>query len=115
MIWKQTAILISLALLVSAIAVTTSSRSRATPLDARTAAVSIEMLTREGCINSPVMLRHLRKAIEMTDARVGLKIVDQSALLADDPRRGYATPTVLINGVDPFGQPEPVLPFPPPS
>ena len=116
MIWKRTAILISLAsLIVAAIAVTTSSRSHLTPLAARTASVSIEMLTREGCINSPVMLRHLRKAIRVTDARGGLKIVDQGALLADDPRRGYATPTVLINGTDPFGQPEPVAPFPPPS
>ena len=116
MIWKRTANLVSLAsLVVAAIAVTTASRSQTTRLAAPTASVSIEMLTREGCINSPVMLRHLRKAIGMTDARNDLKIVDQSVLLADDPRRGYATPTVLINGVDPFGQPEPVLPFPPPS
>jgi hypothetical protein len=116
MIWKRAAILVSLAsLIVSAIAVTTSSRSQVTPLAARTTSVSIEMLTREGCVNSPVMLRHLRKAIGITDAGVAMKVVDQSALLADDPRRGYATPTVLINGVDPFGQQEPIAPFPPPS
>lgn len=77
--------------------------------------VRIEFLTRDGCVNSALMLANLRQAIVGAGASTVVDIVDQGKLRNTDARRGYGTPTILVNGVDPFGQPEPVVPFPPPS
>ena len=43
------------------------------------------------------------------------EIIDQETLPADDVRRGYPTPTILVRGADLFGLPEPEPPFPAPT
>lgn len=77
--------------------------------------VTVQFLTREGCVNSPLMLANLRQAMDQTKIEVVLCIVDQAMLPNTDPRRGYATPTILVNDVDLFGCPLPTAPLPPPS
>ena len=76
--------------------------------------LDVELLTRNGCQNSPMLLERLLLAIESM-ANVDFVIVDQEALAVADPRRGYTTPTILVDDRDLFGLPEPTLPYPAPT
>lgn len=49
------------------------------------------------------MLQRLRSAVDRLDAPLPCVLVDLATLAADDERRGYPTPTVLVHGVDLFG------------
>lgn len=75
----------------------------------------LEFLTREGCKNTPVMLENLKKAITEGKLSADYTVVQQAALKPDDPRVGYPTPTILLNGKDIFGLAVPKPPFPEPS
>ncbi|MBK9163506.1 MAG: hypothetical protein IPM21_06240 [Acidobacteria bacterium] len=75
----------------------------------------LEFLTRDGCRNTPKMLEALEQALASMGSPPKLEIVHQSELASDDPRVGYPTPTILVNGSDVFGQPVPTPPFPAPS
>lgn len=77
--------------------------------------LTIQFLTRDGCKNTRKMLARLKDALGRLDQRVDLEIVHQAGLRQDDPRIGYPTPTLLIDGKDIFGSPVPTPPFPAPS
>lgn len=66
----------------------------------------IEVLGFEGCPNTPELLARVRKAARGMDG-VRIEYVDQMRLAANDLRRGYPAPTVLVNGSDLFGLPTP--------
>ena len=74
-----------------------------------------EFLTREGCKNTPVMLENLKAAIAEGKISAEVIVIHQAALPQDDPRTGYPTPTILLNGKDIFGLAVPTPPFPDPS
>ena len=75
----------------------------------------LTFLTREGCVATQTMLANARQALgTMADAQP-LQVVDLDALPRDDIRRGYPTPTLLVNNVDAFGLPQPTPPIPDPT
>ena len=67
----------------------------------------IEFLGRSDCIHSPTMEKNFVSALETSGIDKKYKYIDLASLPAKDYRRGYGTPTVLINGVDLFGLPKP--------
>ena len=75
----------------------------------------IELLTRSGCVQTDVMRVRTEAAIKALAFSTSYSVVDLDTLPADDVRRGYPTPTVLIDGVDLFGMPKPAPPFPDPT
>ncbi len=75
----------------------------------------LEFLTRDGCRNTPVMLENLKQAIAEGKISADYTIIQQASLKPDDPRTGYPTPTILVNGKDIFDLPVPAPPFPEPS
>lgn len=75
------------------------------------ATMRIEILGFEGCPNTPAM----RERVEKAANAIGLSgktvvYVDQEKLPEKDVRRGYPTPTVLVDGRDLFGLPVPTAP-----
>lgn len=75
----------------------------------------IEFLTRSGCVQTKIMLARTETAIKALALPSRFTVVDLDTLPADDARRGYGTPTLLIGGVDPFGMPTPTPPYPEPT
>ena len=77
---------------------------------------AVELLVRGGCATSQQLEPRLEAALAgRAEPGLVLRVVDQDALPTEDPRRGYATPTILVGGADLFGLPEPTPPFPEPS
>ena len=70
-------------------------------------------LTRDGCVNTDLMRANLDKALASLGRPPAYALIDADTLPSSDPRAGYGTPTVLVNGVDLFGMPEPPTPHPP--
>lgn len=70
--------------------------------------MEIGFLTRPGCSNSALLHARLLGAIEDLAIDATLSVIDVSALPASDIRPGYGTPTILVEGKDLFGHPEPV-------
>lgn len=77
--------------------------------------MKLEFLTREGCKNTPKVLANVKQALASMASPPELHIVHQAVLSPDDPRTGYPTPTILMNGSDIFGLPVPEPPFPAPA
>ena len=75
----------------------------------------IVFLTREGCVNTPVMRRRLDAALKSLDPAGSYDMIDQGTLPYADARRGYPTPTILMDGADLFELPKPTPPFPSPG
>lgn len=71
----------------------------------------ISFLGREGCVNTPKLLANLESALEASSITIEYATFDQLKLPESDPRRGYPTPTILLDGEDIFGLPEPEPPF----
>ena len=69
--------------------------------------LSIEFLGRSGCSHSPTMEKNFSYALEKSGMRNKYQYIDLASLPVDDYRRGYGSPTVLINGEDLFGMPRP--------
>ena len=69
--------------------------------------VRVEMLYFEGCPTTETMRARLHEA--MPDAGDGFAFieVDLESLAVDDVRRGYGSPTVLVNGHDMLGMANP--------
>ena len=69
--------------------------------------VRVEMLYFEGCPTTESMRARLHDA--MPDAGGGFVFVevDLESLSPDDARRGYGSPTVLVDGHDMLGMPSP--------
>lgn len=59
----------------------------------------VEYLTKPDCEPSELMLPRMIAALRPDE----FETVDVTSLPADDPRRGYDTPTILVDGTDPFG------------
>lgn len=73
-------------------------------------AMSIEVLGFEGCPNTPQTRTTVEKALRSTGLAASVVYVDQMKLPDADLRRGWPSPTVLVNGHDLFGMPEPDSP-----
>lgn len=70
-------------------------------------AVHIELLGFPGCPNTPILREHLSAAIASIGHGLTFHEVNQSDLAESDARRGWPTPTILVNGEDLFGMPAP--------
>jgi hypothetical protein len=75
----------------------------------------IEFLSRSGCVQTKIMRARLDKAIEAIGKPIPYAFVDLDTLPTTDTRKGYPTPTILRGGIDIFGMPAPVPPFPEPT
>lgn len=75
-----------------------------------TAQPAIELLGFPGCPNTPELRDSLRSALASIGQGWTFKDTDQERLPEDDLRRGYPTPTILVNGRDLFGLPVPTAP-----
>lgn len=67
----------------------------------------IQFLTRDGCVQTDRMRANLDAALKRVSWPTSYAITDADTLDAKDPKRGYGTPTVLLNGIDLFGMPTP--------
>lgn len=70
-------------------------------------AMKIELLGFPGCPNTPAMRKNLAAALESIGGGLTFQDVNQEMLLESDLRRGWPTPTVLVDGHDLFGRPAP--------
>jgi hypothetical protein len=75
----------------------------------------LTFLTRDGCTKTAVMRGRLDEALARQGRPVRYHLIDLATLPAGDPRRGYPTPTLLLDGRDLFGMPEPQPPLPAPT
>ena len=73
------------------------------------------LLTRSGCVDTETMRANLEVAARALTPPAVFTVVDLDSLLADDVRRGYPTPTLLVAGRDVFGLPVPTPPLPEPT
>lgn len=69
--------------------------------------MKIELLGFGTCPNTPELLQRVKRAAERVVPTAQVVYVDQTALPANDLRRGYPAPTILVNGADLFGLPAP--------
>ena len=76
---------------------------------------SLVLLTRGDCSDSPVMRARVDEALKALGLPTDYHVIDAGTLHPTDPRNGYPAPTVLYQGGDLFGMPEPKPPFPAPS
>ena len=72
-------------------------------------------LTQDRCVNSRAMRSNLDAALSRLGRPVQYAVIDAETLPPNDGRIGYGTPTVLVEGVDLFGLPEPSVPPTPPT
>ena len=68
----------------------------------------IEFLGRDSCANSPLMEKNFVSALKKAGIEKKYKYTDLASLPPEDYRRGYGTPTLLINGEDVFGMARPL-------
>lgn len=71
---------------------------------------AIELLGFPGCPNTPELRESLRAALTSIGEGWTFKDTNQEALPVHDLRRGWPTPTILVNGRDLFGMPAPTAP-----
>lgn len=71
--------------------------------------MKIELLGFPGCPNTPAMRENLRAALGSSPGAT-FADMNQEALPESDIRRGWPTPTILVNGHDLFGMPAPSTP-----
>jgi hypothetical protein len=72
--------------------------------------VNIELLGFPTCPNTPAIRANLRTALEAVGAGLSFHDVNQEELAESDSRRGWPSPTVLVNGHDLFGTSPPTSP-----
>ena len=73
-------------------------------------AMKIELLGFPGCPNTPAMRDNLRAALQCMGGGMTFTDTNQESLPEGDMRRGWPTPTVLVNGADLFGMAPPSAP-----
>lgn len=73
-------------------------------------AMKIEILGFEDCPNTPAFRERVGEAVQMASVQASVVYIDQQSLPENDARRGYPTPTVLVDGRDLFGMPVPTSP-----
>ncbi len=69
---------------------------------------SIEFLYFDGCPNTPRLRGYLEAALDQSNS--SFAAIDLVKLDETDIRRGYGSPTILVNGHDLFDMPEPTSP-----
>ena len=69
----------------------------------------ISFLTERDCGTADLMQTRLNEALTSIGLPRTYTVTDRTTLAATDPRRRYGPPTVLVDGSDLFGQPEPSL------
>ena len=74
---------------------------------AMVAAMKIEFLWFEGCPSLLQMKQNLERAVASSGVAANISYIDQMGLPQNDRRRSWPSPTVLVNGRDLFGMPEP--------
>lgn len=74
------------------------------------ASPKIELLGFPGCPNTPELRDNLKAALASIGKGWTFTDTNQEALPEHDLRRGWPTPTVLVNGRDLFGMPAPTAP-----
>ena len=67
-------------------------------------------LTRDGCMNTPLMGERLDAALASLGLPKAYQVINSDKLPTSDARGGYPTPTVLIANTDLFGMAEPPTP-----
>ena len=72
--------------------------------------MNIELLGFPDCPNTPALRENLRAALKSVGGGLTFREVNQECLPESDIRRGWPTPTVLVNGTDLFGMPPPSAP-----
>ncbi len=73
---------------------------------------ALVLLSLEGCPHAQEMSDGLAQALVDSGWRSEFVHVDLSRLPESDGRRGYASPTILVDGSDLFGAGVPATPFP---
>jgi hypothetical protein len=68
---------------------------------------SIELLGFGGCPNTRTMRSNAQEAMRVLGLSAEVSYIDQEALPANDLRRGWPAPTILVDGRDLFGLPAP--------
>ncbi len=64
----------------------------------------IEFIGMKGCPNTPPMYRSLKRAVRKLGLQQEILVLDAFELAGkNDPRAGFGTPTILVNGKDLFG------------
>jgi hypothetical protein len=71
----------------------------------------LEFVASPVCVYAPTLMVNLNDALRILDWRDDYRFIDTDALPETDPRRGYPSPTLLWNGTEIFGAPEPTPPF----
>jgi hypothetical protein len=69
--------------------------------------MEVQLVGYPDCPNMPAMRRSLRGALAELGGGLMFREVDQNALEAEDARRCWPSPTVLVNGQDLFGMDRP--------
>jgi hypothetical protein len=77
------------------------------PAPVAPARLRIEILGFESCAHTPATRAHVERAVADSRLAADVVYVDQETLAPADPRRCWAAPTVLVDGVDLFGEPRP--------
>ena len=75
----------------------------------------LTFLTRNGCVNTPMMRKNLNDALRTLGWKLEYQVIDIGTLISTDVRTGYPTPTLLWKGRDIFGMPAPTPPYGVPS
>jgi hypothetical protein len=69
----------------------------------------IEFLSFEGCPHAPILRQRLDEALQELGVEVTPIAIDIEHLFqAKDPRSGFGSPTILVDGVDLFGAQTPL-------
>lgn len=63
----------------------------------------IMFLGSKSCPNTPPMRETLFRAVALVGVAIDIEEVEQGSLATNDIRRGYPTPTILLNGQDLHG------------
>jgi hypothetical protein len=65
--------------------------------------MKVQLVTFPGCPNASATLDLLRRVLTSAGAEVEIEEVDTTSSETPEPLRGWDSPTILINGVDPEG------------
>lgn len=106
------------ALMALAGACTPETDQRAASGDDPTRSVTVTQLvflTRDGCSNTDRMRANLDEALASLGQPIAYEMLSLESLSESDVRIGYPTPTLLLDGRDLFGMPEPTPPLPGPT
>jgi len=76
-------------------------------LPQETADKALVFLTRDGCVNTPLMRANLDEALRSLNLPADYVVIDLDTVPRTDHRVAYPTPTLLYQDRDVFGMPEP--------